>query len=216
MSSPTSAYSQSVPEELANCVTHGVGAVLSLIGLCGLAALASIHGTTSHIVGCSVFGSTMVLLYLASALYHGIRHPSVKQFFQVLDHCAIYLLIAGSYTPFTLVSLRGPWGWSLFGVVWGLALIGIVLQATPSWTWEWLRIALYVLMGWLVVVAAGPMIRALPLSALLLILFGGIAYTVGIVFYCWRSLPFHHAVWHGFVLLGSFLHFLAVWWYVIP
>lgn len=208
--------SQSFAEELANALTHGVGALLSVAGLSVLAVLATIHGGVYHVVGCSVFGSTLVLLYLASTLYHSIPHPRAKRVFQLLDHCAIYLLIAGSYTPFTLVTLGGRWGWSLFGIVWGLALVGIVLQATPTWQWEWLRITLYVAMGWTVLVASGPVMRALPLQALLLVFFGGLAYTVGIVFYCWRSLPYHHAVWHLFVLAGSALHFFAVLWYVIP
>jgi hemolysin III len=209
-------YVPTVAEEVASCITHGIGALLSMAGLVVLAVLASTHGTALHVVSCTVFGSTMVLLYLASTLYHGIPFPRVKQIFQVLDHCAIYLLIAGSYTPFTLVTFRGPVGWSMFGLVWGLALVGILLQTTPSWKTEWLRMTLYIAMGWLVVIATKPFILGMPLGGLLLVFFGGVAYTAGIIFYRWRTLPYNHAIWHLFVLAGSMLHFLAVLWYVIP
>ena len=203
-------------EELANCLTHGVGAALAIAGLTLLVVLASLRGTAWHVVGCSIFGATLVLMYLASTLYHSIPHRSARRVLQACDHSAIFLLIAGSYTPFVLVNLRGAWGWSLFGVVWGLAVLGVIAEVTPLGRREWLRVSLCALMGWLVVIACRPLILAIPTGGLLLIFFGGVAYTVGIAFYLWRSLPFHHAIWHVCVLAGSALHFGAVWWYVLP
>jgi hemolysin III len=207
---------QSFGEELANSVTHGIGAVLAIVGLGILCAFASQRGSVWHVVGCSVFAATLVLLYTASTLYHSVPSPRAKSVLRVIDHCAIFLLIAGTYTPFTLVNLRGPWGWSLLVVIWGLALVGILLRATISVARKQAFLALYLAMGWAVVVAIEPMVESVAPGGLALLVSGGLAYTAGVVFYRWRSLPYHHAIWHGFVLTGSTLHFFAVLLYVIP
>jgi hemolysin III len=206
----------SVCEEIANSITHGLGMVLSVVGLVLLLVLASRYGDAWHIVGCGIYGATLLLLYTASTLYHGITRPRAKQVLRILDHSAIFLLIAGTYTPFTLVNLRGPWGWSLFGTIWSLALLGIILEMTPWRRFRVISILLYVGMGWAVVVAAKPLLNTVALPGLILLLAGGLAYTVGIVFYVWRNLPHHHAIWHLFVLSGSVLHFFAVLFFVIP
>lgn len=205
-----------VGEEIANSVTHGLGALGSLVGLVILAVCSAAYGTPWHVVGCTVFGATLVVLYGASTLYHSIPHPRAKAVLRVIDHCAIFLLIAGTYTPFTLVNLRGPWGWSLLGVVWGVAFAGIVLTVVGGGRWPVLAVGLYVVMGWSILVAVKPMIGAIAPGGLVLLAAGGVAYTVGIAFYAWRRLPYGHAVWHLFVLAGSTLHFFAVLRYVIP
>lgn len=203
-------------EELANSLTHGVGAILATGGLAWLVTLAALRGDAWHIVACSIYGAAMVVLYTASTLYHAIPSPRAKRVLQVIDHSAIYLLIAGTYTPFTLVSLRGPWGWSLFGVVWGLAVTGIVLEIATDRRWPAVSIVLYVAMGWVVVVATRPLVAALPPAGLSLLVAGGLAYTGGLAFYGWKRLPYSHAVWHLFVLAGTTLHFLAILLYVVP
>jgi hemolysin III len=211
--SPTHRYR--LGEEIANAVTHGVGALLAVAGLAVLVTIAAVRGTAWHVVGCSVYGSTLVLLYTASTLYHSIPNARAKRALRILDHSAIFLLIAGTYTPFTLVNLRGPWGWSLFGVVWGLALLGILLQ-TGRRRHPVAAVALYVAMGWAVVVAIRPLLHAIPRGGLALLVSGGLAYTVGIVFYASKRIPYAHSVWHGFVLLGSALHFFAILMFVVP
>ena len=201
-------------EELANSLTHGVGAVLAVVGLVVLAFSAGRYGTTRAVVGCVVFGAALVLLYVSSTLYHSVADSRAKAVLRVLDHSAIFLLIAGTYTPFTLVSLRGPWGWSLFGVVWGLALAGIALRLALRRRPTALFVSLYLAMGWCVVVAAKPLLAAVAPGGIALLAAGGLAYSVGVVFYVWRSLPYSHAIWHGFVLAGSAFHFAAVLLYV--
>ncbi len=196
-------------------MTHGVGGLLAIAGLAVLVTFAAIRGSAWHVVGCSIFGATMVLLYTSSTLYHAIRAPRAKQVLRRLDHAGIFLLIAGTYTPFTLVSLRGPWGWSLLGVIWGLAVLGILLQS-GSRRHPVLSVALYVAMGWTVLIAIRPLLSSLPRGGLVLLVLGGLAYTAGIAFYAWRRLPFNHSIWHGFVLAGTVLHFFAVLRYVIP
>ncbi|HOW63617.1 MAG TPA: hemolysin III family protein, partial [Candidatus Contendobacter sp.] len=186
-------------EEIANSIIHGVGAVLGIAGLGVLTAFASLHGDAWHIVGCSIFGAALILLYTTSTLYHSIPLPRVKAVLRTLDHSAIFILIAGTYTPFLLVNLRGPWGWSLFGVIWGLALIGIVLRIVRGRRSTFVSVALYVGMGWAVVVAAKPMLSSVAPGGLWLLLLGGLAYTLGVIFYVWKRLPYHHAIWHGFV-----------------
>jgi hemolysin III len=203
-------------EEIANALTHGLGIVLGVAALAVLGWFSCTRGTASHIVGCTVFGVTLVFLYTASTLYHAVRHARAKQILRVLDHSAIFLLIAGTYTPLTLVSLRGPWGWSLFGTIWGLAVLGLVLQFTIRRRYPLILVALYVAMGWAAVIAIRPLINALPASGLALLFGGGMAYTLGVVFYLWRSLRYHHAVWHLFVLAGSTMHFLAIFFSVLP
>jgi hemolysin III len=206
----------SVAEEIANSVTHGIGLLLAIAGLVVLTRIASMHGNIWHVVSCSIYGSTLVLMYMSSTLYHSIPNPSAKKVFRIIDHSTIYLLIAGTYTPFTLVSLRGSWGWSLFGLIWGLALLGILFQVSPLRKMERLRVVLYIAMGWVVMIAAQPLITSVSLGGLLLLLLGGVAYTGGVWFYAHRTLPFAHAIWHGFVLLGSIFHFFAILFYVIP
>lgn len=202
-------------EELANSITHGLGAVLATVGLVTLLLHAALAGSGWLLVSCSIFGASLLLLYLASTLYHAIPHPRVKPILRIVDHSAILLLIAGTYTPFTLVSLRGPWGWSLFAIIWSLALVGIVLEVTRLRRFRAALIALYVLMGWTVVVAIKPMLASIGAGGLWLLAGGGLAYTGGLVFYLWRRLPYNHAIWHLFVLAGSAQHYLAVLWYVV-
>ena len=216
MSSTGVAPSCTLGEEIANSITHGIGVALAVTGLVVMVVFASLTGDPWQIVACSIFGASMVLLYTASTLYHSISQPRAKAMLRVFDHCAIFLLIAGTYTPFTLVNLRGPWGWSLFGVVWGCALAGIVLRTVVGNRWRALSVVLYVVMGWVAVVAVKPLLGAVEPGGLILMVLGGLAYTVGIVFYAWRKLPYHHAIWHGFVLVGSALHFFAILFYVIP
>ena len=216
MDTRTAAPRYSLGEEIANSVIHGVGAALSVAGLTVLVAFASLRGNAWHIVASSIFGAALVLMYAASTLYHAIQHPTGKAVLRVLDHAAIFLLIAGTYTPFTLVNLRGPWGWSLFGVIWGLALLGIAFQVTILRRWAKASVAVYVLMGWAVVTAIKPMLATVAPGGLLLLLLGGLCYTGGVGFYVWRRLPYHHALWHVFVLAGSAFHYFAVLFYVIP
>jgi hemolysin III len=203
-------------EEIANSVVHGAGVLLAIAGVTVLVVFASLRGNAWHIVGCSIFGGCLVLLYTASTLYHSIPSPKAKAVLRLFDHSAIFVLIAGTYTPFTLVSLRGPWGWFLLGVIWALAIWGIVMRATLKNPPKALRVGLYILMGWLIVVAAKPMSSKVALGGLLLLLAGGLAYTGGVAFYLRRRLPYHHALWHGAVLLGSVFHYFAVLFYVIP
>jgi hemolysin III len=206
----------SIGEEIAHAVTHGLGLLLSIGGLVVLVVAASVRGDVWHVVGCAVFGATLVLLYTASTLYHSIHHQRAKRVLRKLDWSAIFLLIAGSYTPFTLVSLRGGWGWTLLALVWGLAVLGIVLQVTLPARVRPISVAIYLAMGWLVVIAVGPLVRSLHPDGLLLLFLGGMAYTLGLAFYGWRRLPYNHAVWHVFVLAGSACHFTCVLGYVIP
>ena len=208
--------SYSVREEIAHCAIHGAGVLLSIAGLMALLLVARRTGEPGHVVACSIYGLTLILLYLASTLYHGIPSPRAKRVLRVLDHSAIYLLIAGTYTPITLISLRGGWGWTLFGLVWGMAIAGIVLKVAAIGRFRWLSMVLYLGMGWLVVIALEPLLLAVSNGGVWLLFLGGVSYTVGTLFYGWRRLPYHHAVWHAFVLAGSVLHFFAVLLYVVP
>lgn len=203
-------------EEIANSITHALGVLLSIVGLAILAAFAGMLGTPWHIVSCSIYGLTLILLYSASTLYHSVQDPRKKQICRILDHSAIFILIAGTYTPFTLVNLRGPWGWTLFGLIWGLAIFGIVLSAVSRCRRNILSLILYVGMGWVIVVAAKPLFNSVQPGGLILLLTGGLFYTSGLTFYGWRKLRYHHALWHIMVLLGSAFHFFAVLFYVIP
>lgn len=205
-------------EELLHSISHGIGAALSLAGMAVLIVLASMaaHVDPWKIVGVSLYGTTLVLLYTASTLYHGVRHPRLKRAFQVFDHCAIYGLIAGTYTPFLLVNLRGPLGWALFAVIWSLALGGIALKLLWPQRFGALRVAVYLIMGWLIVVASGEMGHHLTDGAIALLVAGGITYTVGVIFYAIRAIPFHHVIWHLFVLGGSICHYFAVYTAVLP
>jgi len=206
----------SLAEEIAHATTHGVGLVLSVAGLSILVVFASLRGDPWHIVSSSIYGATLVLLYAASTFYHAISSPRAKEVFRSLDHAAIYLLIAGTYTPFTLANLRGAWGFTLFGLVWGLALFGVMLEAFAKRPVRVLSLALYLGLGWLGAIAIKPLLNSVAPGGLVLMVLGGLAYTGGVVFYTWRRLPYHHAVWHVFVLVGSACHFFAVLFYVIP
>lgn len=206
----------SVREEIANSLTHGVGAVLAITALAVLVAFASLRGDAWHIVSGAIFGATLIIAYTTSTLYHSIPIPRVKAFLRTLDHASIFLLIAGTYTPLLLVSLRGPWGWSLFGVVWSVAILGVVLKFVLKARGHGLMVALYVALGWVIVVALDPLREAIGTDGLLWLLAGGIAYTGGVLFYLWRKLPYHHAIWHCFVMAGSALHFFAILYHVIP
>jgi hemolysin III len=203
-------------EEVANSVTHGVGTALSVAGLCVLVTFAVLGGDPWRVVSFSVYGGTLVLLYLISTLYHGFRSPNLKSVFHVLDHAAIYLLIAGTYTPFALVNLRGGWGWTLFGITWGLAAAGVVFKLLWFGRFKLLSLAIYLAMGWFVVIAIKPILVHVPLGGLIWLLLGGCAYTFGVAFYVWRKLPYHHAIWHVFVIGGSVCHFFSMLFYVLP
>ncbi len=211
---PIAKYSKN--EEFANSLTHGLGALFGIAALIILLIFSTLHGTTSHIVSSAIYGSTLILLYGASTLYHAAQSPSAKRILQKIDHSSIFLLIAGTYTPFTIVSLSGAWGWSLLGLIWGLAIIGVVLELALKKRYKKISIALYLSMGWLIVVAIKPMIENVETGGLLLLLSGGIVYSLGIIFYVWKSFPFNHAIWHLFVLAGSTLQFFAVFYYVLP
>jgi hemolysin III len=213
MSNYTPAYS--VKEEIVNVITHGLGLLLSIPALVLLIVYASLYGTVWHIVSFSIYGSTLVTLYLASTLYHAARKPKVKENLNIFDHAAIYLLIAGTYTPFLLVTLRGPWGWSLFGVVWGLAVVGVVMKFFFMSKYKIVSALAYVLMGWVIIIAVKPLINNLDTGGLWWLLAGGISYTIGAVLYTLKRLPYHHGIFHVFVLGGSFAHWVAVFCYVL-
>ena len=211
---PAAPYSDR--EERIHTVTHAAGLGLSVVGGVLLVATASARGDTGLVIGCAVFGASLILLYGASTCYHGLRHARAKRFLQKLDHAAIFLLIAGTYTPIALVSLRDSVGGILLATIWGLALFGIGLQfALPAYARR-VSVPLYLGMGWLAIVALDPLMQAVPPGGIALLVAGGLAYTLGVVFYAWRSLPFNHAVWHAFVLIGSACHFSCVLAYVIP
>jgi hemolysin III len=203
-------------EEIANAVTHGIGSVFAISALVVLVVLAAKQGDFWRITTFAVYGATLILLYLASTLYHGIQHPKAKAVFRILDHSAIFLLIAGTYTPFLLIRLRGAWGWSLFGVVWLLAVAGIVLKAVFIDRLKKLSVLVYIAMGWLIVVAMKPMLARIPHPALWWLLAGGACYTGGVALYLMKSVRFTHAAWHLCVLAGSMCHFFAILFYVLP
>jgi len=204
---------RSLREEIANSISHGLGLLLALVALPVLVLTAIEIGSVRFLVGVSVFGGTMVLLYLASTLYHSMTHETAKQLFRIFDHTAIFLLIAGTYTPFALGVLRGPWGWSLLAIVWTLAIIGIVLKIRTRTRHSRITIVLYVIMGWLAVVAVKPILMLIPIPGILLILAGGLAYTGGLAFFAAQRIRYNHFIWHLFVIAGTTCHFFAVLWY---
>ena len=203
-------HTQSPGEEIANSVSHAVGLLAAVAAAPVLVLSAVRHGGAGRIAGASVFAASMVLLYLTSALYHALPRNRAKRIFQVLDHAAIFLMIAGTYTPFTLGVLRGAWGWTLFGLVWGLALAGLVLTAAGGAGYPKLRLSLYLAMGWLILIAIKPLWLRMPQEGLFWLLGGGIAYTVGVAFYAAKRVRYFHFVWHLFVLAGTACHFIAV------
>ena len=202
--------SQSFGEEIANSVSHGVGLLAAVAAAPVLVLSAVQQDDAARIVGASVFAATMVLLYLTSTLYHALPRNRAKRVFQVLDHAAIFLMIAGTYTPFTLGVLRGPWGWTLFGLVWGLALAGVVLTAVGGVRYPKLTTGLYLAMGWLILIAVKPLWLRVPSWGLFWLFAGGIAYTVGVAFYAAKRVCYSHFVWHLFVIAGTACHFIAV------
>lgn len=203
-------------EEVINSLTHGIGAVLSVVGLIVLLLVSADAGDPWRIVSFSVYGISMVALYLSSTLYHGFRDEKKRELFKLFDHCAIYLLIAGSYTPFLLVSIRGPVGWLLFALVWGLAVFGITLKIKYRNRFSVLRVATYVVMGWLALFAGNELTESMASGGFMLLLVGGLVYTVGVIFYVFHQIPYNHAIWHLFVLGGSTCHYFAIYYYVLP
>jgi hemolysin III len=205
----------SLGEEIANSVIHGVGVALSIAALVMLVIFAALSGDAFKLAASIVYGVSLVLEYAASTLYHAFPQPRVKYVFKILDHCGIYLLIAGTYTPFCLVTLRDSGGWQLFFVVWALALAGIAMEAFWVYRPRWLSAAVYLGLGWIVVLAIGPLKAALDPAGLWLLIAGGLCYTLGTIFYVLKKIPYMHAIWHVWVLAGSILHFLAVLLFVI-
>jgi hemolysin III len=206
---------QSLGEEIANSVTHGVGALASVVAL-PLLVMAAVPRGIQSVIGNVVFGVSLVLLYVSSTIYHSLARNRAKRVLRIIDHSAIYVLIAGTYTPFTLGVLRGTWGWTLFVVVWSLAVLGVAVTSAVGVKFPRASVVVYILMGWLVVIAIKPLMTHLPPAGLAWLVAGGLAYTGGTVFYGWRRLPYQHTVWHLFVLTGSVCHFMAVLRYAAP
>lgn len=202
-------------EEIMNAVTHGIGAGLSIAGLVVLVVFASMHGDAWKIVASAIYGASMIVLYTASTLYHSFSKTKVASKLNMFDHISIYYLIAGSYTPFMLVNLRGGWGWSIFGVVWACAIAGTVLKIIYGNKLRKVSTIIYLAMGWMIIIAIYPFVKNVETGGIILVVLGGLSYTVGVIFYKWKSLPFNHAIWHLFVLAGTVLQFFAVLFYVV-
>ncbi|WP_240732947.1 hemolysin III family protein [Jeotgalibacillus sp. S-D1] len=198
-------------EELANAITHGIGLILSIPALIFLILVAIEKGTAWHVVSFTIFGSTMLLLFLCSTLLHSVQKVKLKKFFAIMDHSAIYLLIAGTYTPFVLITIRDTLGWTIFGIVWGLAIAGIVFKCYFVDRYQVIATLFYVLMGWLIIIAIVPLYNGLTGPGFALLFTGGLFYSVGAIFYIWRKLPYNHAIWHLFVIAGSaFMYFCVL------
>ena len=207
---------QSLGEEIANSITHGIGAALATAALTILVVFAALKGDTWRIVSFTIYGASLVIMYVSSTLYHSITNLKAKKYFRIMDHSSIFLLIAGTYTPITLISLRGTgWGWTIFGLIWGLAILGILFKLMFYGKLEKLSVVFYILMGWLAVVAIKPMLANLPPGLLIWIAVGGLSYTLGIIFYAWTKLPYSHSIWHLFVLGGSISHFFGILLYLV-
>ena len=203
-------------EEATNIITHAIGFVLGIAALVFNVVRASLHGDAWHIVGASIFGAGLIILYAASTIYHSARKPRARKVLRVIDHSTIYVLIAATYTPFTLVTLNGWLGWTIFGIVWGFALAGITLKLFFTGRFDVLSTLMYIFMGWMIIFAAKPLVEKLSSGGLKWLIAGGIAYTVGAAFYGIGKLKFNHAIFHLFVLLGSICHFVTVYSYVLP
>ncbi|MFW5707872.1 MAG: PAQR family membrane homeostasis protein TrhA [Bacteroidota bacterium] len=206
---------QSATEELANALSHGIGALLAIGGLTMLVFNAILLGNAWYIASFTIYGVTLVLLYVSSTLYHSFAHTKWKSVFRIIDHSSIFLLIAGTYTPFTLTVMRGPWGWTIFAMVWGIALSGIIIKILLINRLKYLSLGLYIAMGWLIVVAVKPLIEKVETISLVFLLIGGLLYTSGTIFYARKRLRFGHTIWHMFVLSGSISHFFAVY-FLLP
>jgi hemolysin III len=204
----------SAREEIINSITHGLGAMLSIVALVVLIIIAGRNNDMWQLISFSIYGSTLIILYLSSTLYHSFTGPKLKNLFARFDHVSIFLLIAGTYTPILLISIRGVWGWTLLIVIWTVALIGAVIRSIYLHRFRKLMVAIYLLMGWMFVLAGKQIYLNLSTESLLFLLFGGIAYSVGVVFYMWRKLPYSHGIWHLFVLAGSILHFFAIYYII--
>ncbi|MET2986608.1 PAQR family membrane homeostasis protein TrhA [Aureibaculum conchae] len=202
-------------EEKLNVITHAIGLVLSIVALVLLIIHANKHGTARHIVSFTIFGASLILLYSASTFYHYAQQPKLRKKLNILDHAAIYVLIAGTYTPFTLVTLKGALGWTIFGITWGIALVGIFFKLFYTGRFDKISTAAYVAMGWIIIVAVKPLLENLHINGLYWILVGGIFYTVGAILYSIPRIKYNHTIFHVFVLLGSFSHFMAVYFYVL-
>ncbi|WP_420570850.1 PAQR family membrane homeostasis protein TrhA [Kordia sp.] len=216
MSSKVKTVHYSPLEEKLNIISHGIGVVLGVIALVFLVIHAIQHGETIHLVSFTMYGLSIIVLYLASTLYHKATKPLVRNKLRIFDHAAIYLLIAGTYTPFALVTLKGSTGWIIFGTVWAFAAIGITLKLFFTGKFDKLSTLMYVFMGWIIVFAIKPLMENLSSEGLFWLMAGGVFYTVGAILYSIRKLPFNHAIFHVFVLLGSICHFISVYWYVLP
>ncbi|MEC1521204.1 hemolysin III family protein [Neobacillus niacini] len=203
-------------EEVANSITHGIGAILSIAALVILIVFSSLYGTVWHIVSFTVYGASMFILYMSSTLVHSFPEGKAKDIFEIFDHSSIYFFIAGTYTPFLLVVIRGPLGWSLFGVVWGLAIAGTIFKCFFTKKYLFTSTILYVVMGWMMVFAWNPLAAKLPAEGMTYLIIGGLLYTFGAIFYVWRGFRYHHAIWHLFVIAGTVLHFFCVLFYVLP
>ena len=201
-------------EEIANAITHGIGTILAIAALVLLVVFSSIYGNTTAVVSFTVYGSTLVILYLMSTIYHSLPRGKAKDVFEILDHSSIFLLIAGTYTPFALVTLKGVKGWTIFGIIWGLALAGMVMKVFLVKKFVILSTLMYILMGWMAIFILKDIMASVPLNGVILLVLGGVAYTVGALFYIWRKIPYHHAIWHLFVLAGSLFHFFTILLYV--
>jgi hemolysin III len=197
-------------EETVNAITHGMGIPLSIAGLVILVVTAVTYGNTWHVVSFSVFGASLIACYTSSTLYHSFSGEKIKNLFARFDHASIFLLIAGTYTPFLLTVIKGVLGWTMFGIIWGLAIAGIVIRSIYLERFRKLMVAIYLIMGWMIVFAIKPVLNNLPSLSLVLLLAGGISYSAGVVFYAWRKLPYSHSIWHLFVLGGSITHFFAI------
>ncbi len=206
----------SAGEEIANALTHGMGALLGVVALVLMVILSLQHADTARLISSVIYGSSLVLLYLASMLYHSLRSPRAKSVFQLLDHCAIYLLIAGTYTPFMLISVKGTWGYSILIAIWGLAVSGILFKVRFHDRFARLSLTIYLAMGWLCVLIGGQMLEQIPPGGLIFLVAGGLAYTLGTIFFVLDRIPFNHAIWHLFVMAGSTFHFFAIYLYVLP
>ena len=201
---------QTIIEEIANSITHGLGLILSVAALTILVVYASMEGDPWRITAFSIYGASLTILYLFSTLYHSLPHSRIKAIFRRLDHAAIYLLIAGTYTPIILISLRTTWVIYILPVVWTMAIIGIYIKVFYIHRYERLTLAYYIIMGWMALIAAKPLFDSIPIESFVWIILGGVAYTTGVIFYTWDRLPFNHTIWHGFVLVGSFSHFMGM------
>jgi len=197
-------------EELANSITHGIGVVMGFAVLVLLVVFSAVRKGTWEVVSCSVYGTTFIILYLASTLYHGIQHPRTKQVLKTIDHSAIYLLIAGTYTPYALAPLRGVLGWTIFGAIWGCALVGILFKAFFIGRFKAVSLISYLFMGWFCLVAVKPLFLQLTVPGFVFLVVGGLCYSVGAIFFGWKTLPWSHAIWHLFVLAGSLCHFFSI------